>query len=200
MFLGLCVAGLGALLWYGLLLIGQWNCLTYAPSRHAAKALLFLCAMCLALGPTSIATAHFLGGTNPQVLFTEGLSALMLQIGGAFLIVLNLVLFGGFMRAVGKCLHGDQGAAPVVRFLWFIAVLVGATLGILCAPRSEILIALASGWIIGLLCNVTLIIYSSRLIFRVLPPTQKDKAKPVEESRPRPYSGLHRYFVHVKPQ
>lgn len=209
-YLGLCIAGLGTLSWYALVLIGQWNCLSHAPSRHGAKELLFLCAVCLALGPTSLATAHFLGGTNPEVLLSEGLSALfqqpethailLLQVGGSLLIVFNLILFGGFLRAVGICVQGEQGAGPAVRSLWFVGFLIGATVGMLWTPLPGVLVTLVSGWIIGLLWHVTIIHHTYRLIDRVLTPPPQDRSRPVEDPRPRPYSGLHRYYVHVDPK
>jgi hypothetical protein len=77
--------------------------------------------------------------------------------------------------------------------------LIGATFGMLWTPRPEVLIALASGWVMSLLWHVTLINHASRLVNRVLP-RSGEKQPAVERQRSKPYSGLHRYYVHVKPE
>jgi hypothetical protein len=207
--IGLCVAGAGTLMWYGLLVAGQWHCLSYSPQCHSAKELLFICALCLALGPTSLVTAYFMTGGEVEILFREGLSSLirqpglhaslLLQVGGATLIMVNLVLFSGFLRAVVKCLNSEDDAGRVHRYLWFVGFLIGGTFGMLWTPRAEVLMALASGWVISLLWHVTLINHASRLVNRVLP-GGGEKQLPVERQRAKPYSGLHRYYVHVKPE
>jgi hypothetical protein len=204
--IGWGLAGLGTLVGYGSWLAGQWRCLGYAPQRHAAKEVLFASILCLFLGPIALVTAHFLGGADNYVLLTQGLHSLpaqtwgqtgsILQLVGLLLVLGNLLLFSAFLRAVVKCLAPAQ-SSQLSAYFWFVAFLVGATVGLFWSPRNEVLVCLASGWAICLLWHLALIHVASRSVNTLLP-AGNDPQRYDRSHKPKPYSGLHRYYVRLK--
>jgi hypothetical protein len=137
--LGWALVELGALGGYGLVLLGQWRCLVHAQQAHAAKDIQFACVLCGLLAPACFAASQYLGGADNYVLLGRGIGSLddlrilagggVLQLVGVLIVLLNILLFTSFARAVRRSLGEPDGG--VKAFLWAIAFLVGSTVGFL---------------------------------------------------------------------
>lgn len=169
--IGLALASLGGMVAYILLLVGQFRCLLSAPQGHGSKELLFTSLLSAILMAFFLPLAHFVGGAANYRLFTDGLSGLsqfslthvgsVLQVLGVTLGLLSILLFSGFLRTVACYLRDDGRSHSIVAFFWFVAFLVGGTIGIVMhadrIQRVQIWYALALGWVLCIVWHVLLI-------------------------------------------
>jgi hypothetical protein len=203
--LGCGLSGGGSLLWYLLMFTGQLRCMTYAPQRFAAKDVLFCCVFCTILAAVGMAVGSILEVARGADNFLEGLMLLqvqsltqpgpLVQLAGLFLVLVNLLLFTGFLRAVMKCL-GPAGLASVAAFFWYVAFLAGASVGLLWGAGREVLAGLAIGWAVCLLWHVALVSAARRRVAHVFP-EHAGKGRLDQQHRPKPPSGLHSPYVRL---
>lgn len=165
----------GGVLAYGLVLAGQWRCLIYTAQGHGAKEALFAALVCLLTAPLSIVIVYFLGGPAREGAFRP--SDLLrgsgpICLAGMFLVLLNVVLFSAFLRATARCLNQERRARSVAAFLWFLAFVLGSTIGT-CLDvgrftRKDLWLLLGLGWGVCLLWHLLLIRRTSRAIVETL--------------------------------
>jgi hypothetical protein len=123
-----------------LLLVGQLCCLSGAPDGHGAKDLLYVWMHCTLVVPACFAGAQFLGGSATYAALERGPAHLLdvglqqggplIQLIGLAVILVGVLLFGAFVRALHRCLNDDKGTRSVTSFFWFVAFLIGATGGL----------------------------------------------------------------------
>ncbi len=189
-FVWLLPAGL-AVLGYVLVLVGQWRCLFHAPQSSSAKEMQFACLLCFLFAPVCFVAAHFLGGKATYAALRSGPEALvsldvlqagvLLQLTGLLLLLLSVLLFSGFARAVVRCLRDERGVRVAGLYFWFVAFLLGGTIGLLVearhSARPEVVPALALGWLFCLLWHTLLLRGTRRRLGRVLK-TQNSRLLP----------------------
>jgi hypothetical protein len=172
----------GALLGYVLLLAGQWRCLLYAPQGCGAKDVQFACLLCTFAAPLCFAGGQLLGGAATFAALEGGPAELiqldllgggpLLQLTGLAFALGGILLSSAFARAVCRFLNDADGARGVTCFVWFVAFLVGATVGLfLQSGRTTpqgVLPGLALAWLLCLLWHALLVCGAVRLIGRVL--------------------------------
>jgi hypothetical protein len=173
--LGLILVITGGILAYGLILAGQWRCLMTTAQGHGAKESLFASLVCLLTVPLCVAAVYFLGspvlrrGFQPDDLL-RGSGPICL--GGVFLLLLSVILFSCFLRATARCLKEDHRGRAVTAFLWFLAFLLGGTVGTCLDAgrfvRKDLWLLLGLGWVACLLWHVLLIRSTSRFIVETL--------------------------------
>jgi len=196
---GWVVHGTGMALGFGLLILGQWLCLTHAPHRHSARELMFTCFLCVPLGPACLAVSWCIGGLETFKLLVEIADGLrprgflqgveILQLTGLVLVLVNIVLFTTFLRAVSKCMYPSK--SPQTAYYWFVVFLVGASVGGIAAPTQEIWLGLGAGWGVALCWHLVAIWWTNRSIKRVLFAGQEQQRLD-RNQRSRPFSGFHR--------
>src|SRR5262245_43668366 len=178
----LTVAGAGALVGHGVVLLGQWRCLVYAPQGCGAKELQFACLLSSLDAPACLAGGHFLSGRQVYALLAKGLLGLqpldLVQGGGvpfvaaALLGLVSLLLFAAFTRAVAR--HLDDGdSVPCVRaYFWYVAFLLGGTGGLLAeaqrSTRLNVWPVLAGAWLLCVGFQAALLYRAARRISRAL--------------------------------
>ncbi len=190
--LGLALAGVFAVMGYLVALFGRCYCLFYAPPGHGAWGLQLASLFCSVLAPVLFVLAHFLGGAetyavlrkDPTELIDLGLLRVsaLLQLAGLLVGLLGVLFFSGFTRAVGTALRDQNAGRMAVRYFWFVAFLLGGTIGLVLEAQRmrhpETLPALAAGWLICLLWHTLLVQGTARRLAyfvrmygsRVLPP------------------------------
>jgi hypothetical protein len=191
--IGLIIACVGVALAYLLLLAGQWRCLTHSTQGHGAKELLFAAMLCALIAPLCLLAGHFLGTDDNFAFFVEGLNGRnplaliregsLFPLAAALLAVLNVVLFTGFLRAVVRGL-GKQELK--VTYFCFVGFLLGGTTGNMVFPELSshpwVQLLLASGWALGLLWHVALVIAVRKRLSQAL--RQRDSQTRKAPSRP----------------
>lgn len=180
--LGWVLAVGGAGLGYALVLAGQWRCLLNAPQGFGAKDLLFTCLLCTVVVPACLVGAHFVGGSatyealgaGPGGLATLDLlgSGPLLQMAGLVLGLGTVLLFSGFARAVSRCINNADSTRSITCYFWFVAFLLGATVGLLAQGKrttlNGVVPGLALAWYLWLVWHVLLLHGAVRGIGRVL--------------------------------
>jgi hypothetical protein len=146
---GLLLACGGAGLGYLLLLAGQWLCLFHAPQSHGAKELAYLCVLlAVFLAPVNLA-AFLIGGANDfgwlsrllqhplaGTTWTEVPTGTVFQLLGAVLLLVNMLTFTQFLRAVLLRAHQEKRAERIGAFNFFVCLVVGGSFGIGLAPET----------------------------------------------------------------
>ncbi len=176
------LVSLGALLGYGLVLVGQFHCLRYAPQGHGAKDLQFACLLCSLLPPACFAVAHYLGGQATYAALGRSFGGLarldllatgtLLQFAGVLTGLLSVLLFTGFARAVVRCLDDSDSGRAGGLYFWFVAFLLGGSVGVFLEARrtfrQEALPLLALAWLLCLLWHTHVLHHASRRVARAL--------------------------------
>jgi hypothetical protein len=179
--LGWLLVSVGALLGCGLVLVGQFHCLRYAPQSHGAKDSQYACLFCSLLAPACFTAAHFLGGKATYAALRRsfgGLASLdllgtgiLLQFAGALMALLSVLLFTSFARAVVRCVC-DEGSRVGGLYFWFVAFLFGGTVGLFLEARRTfrqgLLPLLALAWLLCLVWHTHVLHHASRRIARAL--------------------------------
>lgn len=167
--LGWLLAGLGGVLACGLLLAGQWRCLSYAPQGQGAKEILFACLLCSLTVPLCLVAGYCLDGADGPAPFR---AADVLRLAGMLLGLLSVVLFNAFLRAVGRSLDGARRGRAVACHLSFVGFLLGGSAGVLVAPgqsfHGDARLVLGLGWFLCLVWHLLLIRAASRCVVRAL--------------------------------
>ena len=124
---------------YGLVLSGQWRCLMYAPQRHNAKELMYICFHCLIVGSILNGIGAWLDGGKTYAALQQGWAGLeeldvwsvgnLMQVGSVLLGVAGSLVFSRFLRNVAECFNDRRRARAVDFNLWFMAVMIGVSLG-----------------------------------------------------------------------
>ncbi len=113
---------------YGLVLSGQWRCLMYAPQRHNAKELMYICFHCLIVGSILNGIGAWLDGGKTYAALQQGWAGLeeldvwsvgnLMQVGSVLLGVAGSLVFSRFLRNVAECFNdrrrAGRGLQPVV--------------------------------------------------------------------------------------
>jgi hypothetical protein len=190
---GTALAVLGVVLGYALVMVGQLRCFAAAPRDHGARRIQLASVLCFLAAPLCLAGAALCqDGASSYAALSRGPGAVLdldfmsvgvvLQVAGAALIVLGLVLFGGFALAVGQCLRDPSTVRAVTRFYCCVGFLLGGTVGLIIEARRtscpEALVALPLGWLVCLLWHTLLIRTLSRRVVRG-PQTSEPQAAPL---------------------
>jgi hypothetical protein len=161
--LGLAALGLTALFSYGLVLVGQWHCLRYAPQHQHAKELMYLCFNCLVVGSALNVAGAYLDGARTYAALRGGLDEVnRLDLGstGNVLLLASMglglvasLVFSQFLRNVASYFRAEALVRSVDLNLAFVGLLLGGSLGTLFlvrrgAPKAELLPWLAAGWLL----------------------------------------------------
>jgi hypothetical protein len=156
--------GMTGLCSYGLVLSGQWRCLMYAPPRHSAKELMYICVNCLLIGFGLNVFGIYLEGGKTYTALQRGWAGLdeldrwspgnLMQMSSVLLGVIGSLVFSQFLRSVADCVQARRRARAVDFNLWFMGLLIGGSLGVHFFVHRLSLKADALPWLIGgwLLC------------------------------------------------
>jgi hypothetical protein len=165
--LGWVLVGVGGVLAYVLVLVGQWRCLAYAPQGEGGKDMLFACLLCSLTAPLCLPAAYLLEGKEGFLSFRAGD---VLRLVALLLGLFNVVLFSGFLRVVVRSLR-SRGRA-VVCFFCFVGFLVGCSVGLHLIPRQffhrHAWVALAVGWFLCLCWHLLLVRSARRQVVQAL--------------------------------
>jgi hypothetical protein len=169
--LGVLTLGVTALLSYGLVLVGQWRCLMYAPQRQSAKELMYVCINVVLLASllnlvgacadgngAYAALKHAWDETEELDLHSPGV---LLQFGGAGLGLFASLVFSQFLRNVAGCFNDRARMRNVDLNLAFVGLLLGGSAGTLFLVhrlKAELLPWLAGGWLVCLAWHLLLVL------------------------------------------
>jgi hypothetical protein len=161
--LGLLTLAATALLSYGLVLAGQWRCLMYAPERHSAKELMYICINAVLIASLLNLVGVWVDGERTYIALRNGWEETgkldlttpgpLLQLASAGLGLFGSMIFSQFLRNVASCFNDRARMRSVDLNLAFVGLLLGASAGtVLCvhrlALRAELLPWLAGGWLL----------------------------------------------------
>jgi hypothetical protein len=202
--LAILLAVLGTLLGYALVMVGQVRCFGHAPRSNGAHKIQLAGVLCYLGAPLCLAAASQFGdGANSYAALSRGPAALLaldfqgigvlLQVAGALLIVLGVMLFSGFALAVAHCLRENSAVRAATCFFCAVGFLLGGTVGLVLEARrtacAEALVALPLGWLLCLLWHTLLVRSLSRRLARApdkpgeapepAPPTRLDDEHPI---------------------
>jgi hypothetical protein len=208
---GVAAAALVSVAGYGLLLIGQWCCLVYAPAHPGAREMMLGCATCFVLGLVLHMIAPFLGGGQFYEAWQDGLDELktldlvqgsgLVHLAGCGLWLVSVMAFTQYLRGVSACFNDAGQARSLDAYLVAVSLLLGASIGLpLCVQRlgsrMDLLGWLAVGW---LLCFVWYLLLIARVRGCILQGLRaggepQEEAEGWEAGRHPPHtlSGLHR--------
>ena len=170
---------LTALFSYGLVLAGQWRCLMYAPQRHSAKELMYICFHCLLVGSLLSAIGAWLDGGKTYAALQQGWAGLqgldfwsagnLMQVGSVLMGVLGSLVFSQFLRNVADCFSDRRGARAVDLNLWFMGLMIGGSVGALFFVRAltlkgDTLPWLVSGWLLCFAWHLWLVLRVRRCV------------------------------------
>jgi len=155
---GLLLVGLTALFSYGLVLLGQWRCLMYAPERQGAKELMYVCLNLVVIASLMNVAGTVLDGGRTYAALRGGeqldlrSAGTILQLGSALVGLLASLIFSGFLRTVASCFNDHSQVRSVDFNLAFLGLLLGGSCGMFLyvqrlASKSEMLPWLAAGWL-----------------------------------------------------
>jgi hypothetical protein len=172
----------GGLFGYLLLLAGVWRCLLFAPQSHGAKDLQFACLLCTLIVPVCFGLSLYFGSKPVYAAVQSGPGDLLrlellrpgplLHLAGLGCGLMGVLLFSAFARAVSRCLNDADATRTVTWYFWFVAFLMGATVGlILQAKRTTpygMLPGLGTAWLLCLFWHALLIYGTVRRVGRTL--------------------------------
>lgn len=180
-YLGLAIGLGGPFLAGGMVLLGRWRCLSYAPERHGAKSLILCCTTSLLLGlvllvagvlaflSENVRTIRY--GWHGEIHLDLSLPTLILECACFGVFIISDVFFVLFLRAVAFCLRDEGKARHADLYLVFTAFLVGGSLYIVLgnpalARQPEFLIMLTGCWVLYYAWH-TLLVYLLRAHVRI---------------------------------
>jgi hypothetical protein len=161
--LGLLMVGLTALLSYGLVLLGQWRCLMYAPERQGARELMYVCLNLVVIASLMNVAGGVLDGARTYAALRQGAAwverldwrgaGTLLQLGSAVVGLLASLIFSQFLRTVASCFNDRTRVRSVDFNLAFLGLLLGGSCGTFLyvqrlASKTEMLPWLAAGWLL----------------------------------------------------
>lgn len=161
--LGVLTLGLTAFLSYGLVLMGQWRCLMYAPERQNAKELMYLCLNCVFLASALNVVGVILDGARSYAALQQGWEGVegidvwstgnLVQLGSAGLGLFASLVFSQFLRNVASCFNDRARVRSVDLNLALVGLLLGGSAGTLfwvhrLASKAEMLPWLVGGWLL----------------------------------------------------
>jgi hypothetical protein len=156
--------GLTGLCSYALVLAGQWRCLMYAPPKHSAKELMYVCVNCLLIGFALNVLGIYLDGGKMYKALRQGWAGLgeidrwsagsVTQVSSVLLGVIGSLVFSQYLRGVANCVQARHWARAVDVNLWFMGLLIGGSVGVHLFVHRLSLKAHTLPWLIGgwLLC------------------------------------------------
>src|SRR5262249_24290563 len=137
--LGLLMVGLTALLSYGLVLLGQWRCLMYAPERQGARELMYVCLNLVVVASLMNVGGAVLDGDRMYAALRQGTACFerldwhgagtLLQLGSGVVGLLASLIFSQFLRTVASCFDDRSRVRSVDFNLAFLGLLLGASCG-----------------------------------------------------------------------
>jgi hypothetical protein len=190
--LGLLMVGLTALLSYGLVLLGQWRCLMYAPERQGARELMYVCLNLVIIASLMNVAGAVLDGARTYAVLRQGAAGVerlnwhgagpFLQLGSGVVGLLASLIFSQFLRTVASCFDDRARVRSVDFNLAFLGLLLGGSCGTFLyvrqlASKTEILPWLAAGWLLCFgwhLCLVNRVRQSVRNALQEKPEPQRD--------------------------
>jgi hypothetical protein len=161
--LGLLMVGLTALLSYGLVLLGQWRCLMYAPERQGARELMYVCLNLVIIASLMNVAGAALDGAGTYAALRQGAVCVerldwhgrgtLLQLGSGVVGLLASLIFSQFLRTVASCFDDRSRVRSVDFNLAFMGLLLGGSCGTFLyaqqlASKTEMLPWLAGGWLL----------------------------------------------------
>jgi hypothetical protein len=167
---------IGSLFSYGLVLVGKWRCLSYAPERGGAKWWMFACILCLLAGPglNAIASSGAGGTQNYKELGNgrEGLANIqfqgvngVMQLASAAISLASTLFFVMFLRTVGVCIGSETCVWLSTGYIFYTIALVVGTVFLYVTsrglPRPDLLALLGLGWL-GCIASYLVLIVTAR--------------------------------------
>jgi hypothetical protein len=161
--LGVLTLGLTALLSYGLVLVGQWRCLMYAPQRQKAKELMYICLNCVFLALAFNVLGVILDGGQSYAVLQQGWEGLesidgwtvgnLAQLASAGIGLFASLVFSLFLRNVASCFNDQARVRNVDLNLALVGLLLGGSGGTLLlvhrlTSKAEMLPWLVGGWLL----------------------------------------------------
>ena len=160
---GVLMVGVTALLSYGLVLLGQWRCLMYAPERQGARELMYVCLNLVIIASLMNVAGAVLDGAGTYAALRQGAACedrlewrsagTLLQLGSAVVGLLASLIFSQFLRTVASCFDDRSRVRSVDFNLAFLGLLLGGSCGTFLyvrrlASQTEMLPWLAGGWLL----------------------------------------------------
>jgi hypothetical protein len=160
-------------------LIGQWRCLGHATERHGAKSLMYACLICLILsGVVCLAGVIASAAELPKGLETGwadwnrlefSVTATIAQVASLVVLVLSMLLFTLFLRAVATCFRDERRTRHIEGFFLFTGFLLGGSVFVFLGNRQlssqpDFLLGLAGCWVFAFLWHFVLVGSTRRCI------------------------------------
>jgi hypothetical protein len=194
---------------YGLVMLGQFRCMMYAPPRHCAKEVMYVCFQCLFV-------AFVLNGFG--VYLDEGKTYAALQDGWPGVRILNprsvanymhlasfvlgivsTLVFSQYLRKVAECFDDCGGVQAVDLNLVFMGLMIGGSVGVYyCVGWLKLkgipLVWPAAGWLLCLFWQLWLVLRIRRCVHSGLRRAAEERIPilPTGAIQTATLSGLHR--------
>jgi hypothetical protein len=206
--IGLLMGPAGAVLGCGLILLGQWLCLVYAPQEENAKELVFVCLLAAVVAIPLAVAAPFLGSAWDSRILDRFLDALhqrevppigsVLQATALALVFLCLMTFSQFTRIVAVRFENRFSARAAEFFFLYLWLLLGGAVGAALAlrrllPPATLVVSLGAVCAVAAVWQTFLIAGALRSVRQAL--RSGGPAQRRDCPQPKRYSGLHRIFI-----
>ena len=206
--LGWALVAIGGVATLMALLAGQGYCLRHASTRHGSMEYLFTAVLAGAAAPVFVGLSYLMGVDFRKLLLMEGLPpgglAEFVQGPGAMvcaaavMLLLNLLLFSGFLRVMAEQL-APWWVAWIGGLFWVVAFLIGGTLGQFVMRQADVVRWLLIGWALCLVWQAVLVRAGCRWIDRALrtPTSDSGQYRAARAKQAEPYPGVQRVIGRI---
>ncbi len=164
---------------YGLVMLGEWRCMMYAPPRHSAREVMYVCFNSLLASAVLNCVGVYLEGGQTYAALQQGWEGVrelnvwsagnLMQLTSIGLGVLGSLVFSQYLRNVADCFHDRRGARAVDFNLGFIGLMIGGSLGAYFGLHAVTLGAdtlpwLAGGWLLCFTWHLWLVLRVRRCV------------------------------------
>jgi hypothetical protein len=194
---------------YGLVMLGHFRCMLYAPRRHCAKEVMYVCFQCLLVGSVLNGVGVYLddGKTFAALqLGWEGVRILnpwstanLMHLASLVLWVVSALVFSQYLRKVAECFDDRSGVNAVDLNLFFMCLMIGGSVGVcFCVGwlklKGVTLVWLAAGWVLCLIWHLWLVLCIRRCVYDGLRKDSEEQIPPCPTGaiHTSTLSGLHR--------
>jgi hypothetical protein len=194
---------------YSLVMLGQFRCMMYAPPRHCAREVMYVCCQCLLVAAVLNGLGVYLDEGKTFAALQDGWHGVrrpnpwsvanLMHLASFVLGVISTLVFSLYLRKVAECFDDSRGAKAVDLNLVFMGLIIGGSAGAcLCMGGLKLkgvtLVWPAAAWLLCLIWHLWLVLRIRRCVYDGLRKASEERIPilPTGTMQTSTVSGLHR--------